>query len=109
MDPIFRAARVVSLLVLAACATPRITSVPSDVAARVPFLRAGETQLQDVLDRLGEPAYRHDADCTMIWRAREDQEGRLLTDATWSKAWYELVLQFDAAGTYVRGSLVHAQ
>jgi len=125
---IFRAVRAVSLLALAACATKRIASTPSGLAERIPFLRPGETQMEEALGRLGEPAFRHDAEHVLIWAGGEDGDGRLRVvdprrqrafrvkgeersgiDATWSRWILDLVLQFDASGTYVRGSLVHAE
>jgi hypothetical protein len=113
------AGRTAVVLLLGACATPRIISAPADVAARVPFLRPGETSLLETFDRLGDPARHHYADGVYVWNAGEDQDRRLrILDADakrvpsfapWSSVRYELVLQFDTTGTYVRGSLVHAE
>lgn len=123
-----RLVRTAALLTLAACATPRIASSPAALAERMPFLRPGETRMEEALGRLGEPAFRHEAERTMIWVAGEDSDGRIrvvqttrerivrdgdeertLVASTWSPGLVELVLQFDAEGTYVRGSLVRAE
>lgn len=110
---------VAALLVLGACATPTIVSEETAVAARVPFLRPGATGRREAFARLGDPARRHDADGVFVWEAGEDQDGRLriLDEAAkaipsrvpWTSARFELVLQFDPAGRYVRGSLVRAE
>jgi len=93
------------LLTPAACATPTITSSASEVAARAPFLHPGQTQLREVVERLGQPPYRHDADRTMIWTVADAPAA---SDAAGTRPCVELVLQFDATETYVRGSVVDA-
>jgi hypothetical protein len=113
------AAGVACASLLGACATPKIESTLSDVSERVPFLRPGETSLREAFDRLGYPARRHFADGVYVWNAGVDQDDRLrIIDAgakpfvvpyPWSNVRYELVLEFDADGTYVRGTFVHAE
>ena len=101
-----RVACVAALLACGACATPAITASTSEVAARLAFLHAGQTQIREVIDRLGEPSFRHEADHTMIWIS---PDALVASVAPQARSRCELVLQFDATGTYVRGSVVRAE
>lgn len=62
----------VSVLLLAGCATVVVPLDPQVVSERLPFIRDGKTSKQEVLSRLGEPYSRYEGEQILTYMMCED-------------------------------------
>ena len=62
----------VSILLLAGCATVVVPLEPQLVSERLPFIRDGKTSKQEVLNRLGEPDSRYEGEQILTYVMCED-------------------------------------
>jgi hypothetical protein len=62
----------VSVLLLAGCATVVVPLEPQLVSERLPFIRDGKTSKEEVLSRLGEPDSRYEGERILTYVMCED-------------------------------------
>ena len=62
----------VSVLLLAGCATVVVPLEPQLVSERLPFIRDGKTSKQEVLSRLGDPYSRYEGEQILTYVMCED-------------------------------------
>jgi hypothetical protein len=62
----------VSVLLLASCATVVVPLEPQLVTERLPFIRDGKTSKEEVLNRLGEPDSRYEGERILTYVMCED-------------------------------------
>ena len=102
---------VVTVLLVAGCATSTVAPEdPQVVSEALPFIRDGKTPRKEILNRLGEPDYRHEGGRILAYKmwmcAMEEQRPMIAETRCRDPGVYNLVLVFGPNNLLERHSMV---